>query len=447
MRKQHDRNDTKIEADSETNSSTTRPPEPRSDESQAGHDEGLACSSITLALNSHGEVSDCQWEALNGKAGLDYFETASTIHWTKASRHWFDLLAEAKAKAQEDKKPVAVPIGSDIVSVEASGRGSGRDAYKEFSVTWQDVRVALSERNDATRQMSNGHLIVSGRPCLLIGVAAARTFLHRLIATMGGVVTDEWMRRIDLCIDVPGLNFTEDVYPLLQRRQFTSRCRGRHFHEDQDKATGFHTGNSKRLRVLVYDKLQQVIGKLDPVYFAAMQQRRWRGITPCATRFEWQIGRAYLKQYGLDTAHETLQRLPDLYEKLTGEPNAAFRLLECEPDRENSHQSRVLSHPIWNRVVAIGHESIEAGTQRLKPIDRESLDETRTTKQAVGLVTSAAVRGEVVVETLADLARHFEVMCRRSGVTDADVADIWLRKAKETGAYSEIFSFPGKEAA
>lgn len=112
MRKQHEPDDTKMDADSEANSATTRRPEPRSGGSQAGHDEGLACSSITLALNSHGEVSDCQWEALNGKAGLDYFETASTIHWTNASRHWFDLLTEPRPKVQSGKTSAAVPIST-----------------------------------------------------------------------------------------------------------------------------------------------------------------------------------------------------------------------------------------------------------------------------------------------------------------------------------------------
>jgi hypothetical protein len=227
-----------------------------------------------------------------------------------------------------------------------------------------------------------------------------------------------------------------------------TRCEGERFEWKYGVPRGFAIGTSKRLRVSIYDKVFDCISNnRDSAYCEAMKEKRWGGLPRSATRVEWQMRRTYLKQYGLESVGELKKRLPDLFAKITGDEGIGFRITAYEPDRKNSHQSRVPHHPIWNRVIEIGREAIGEALEPLKRIQRDNLDESKALRQALGYLTSIAARHEVVVESVADIGRLIEELCRRLGISDSEIAERWERKAKESGAWDNIFSFPPEEAA
>lgn len=411
-------------------------------------DAPVACSGITLPINSQGPIKSNQWESLTGATGIDWFELAACIEWDQnEASGWFEQFHQAKEKAQEVFKAQTVQIGSHLVGVARSGAGRGADSHKEIQLTWQNVKVGLSQRDNATRQLSNATLQVTGVPCLIVGWGTSWEFFHELIRLMGGQIKDEWVRRVDLCVDVPGLNFATDVYPLLQNRQICSRCRGRSYHENGQRATGFSIGKSKRIRVQIYDKIADCLANHDGVYVQAMIQHRWKLSPKSATRIEWQIGRPSLMEYGLDTAREVMSRFPDLYAKLTAETGGAFRITNEAPDRKNNHQSRTSTHPLWKRIVEIGLETVGAGNEPLERVDRSNLDELRAVKQIIGFATSIANRRQSICETTDDVLRLIVESIKANGVTDNDIFEAFSKKAKASGTWEAIFSFPGKEAA
>lgn len=447
MRKPTAMDDSQKLGNSEAKASATRRPEPRS-QGASSSPELVECSSFTQPIDSQEKIRKSHWDSLKGTAAIDWFQLAARIKWDAAkSEKQFERLRNAKEVAQENRRLAQVTIGSDLVSVASSGTGGGRDSHKEIQLIWKDVRIGLSERESPTRQLSNGSLQVSGGPCLITGAGVAWDFFTRLIRCLGGTIIDEWIRRLDICIDIPDLSFSQSVYPLLLNGQINTSCRDKHFHESGGKATGFSTGNSGRLRVLIYDKLHDCLGKHDSVYIAAMQQRRWGGLPLAATRVEWQMGRAWLQQFDLDTAVETMRRMPDVFSKLTNEIGGSFRITDRVPDRANGHQSRVASHPIWTRVVEIGRAKIGAPETTLKRVDRSSLDERKAIMQIVGFATSIADRRHTICETVDDLLRVIKETMGHHQIGDAMILERFMKKAKASGAWQDIFSFPGKEAA
>lgn len=450
MRKQTGSNDNKGEVSSEAKTAATRRPEPRSETSSHS---SVACSSITLPLNSQmrGMTTNVEqeWDHINGVTGIDWFQLASCVVWDeKKSAVWFAKLRDAKTAAQQIRQPVLLQIGDERFRVQPSGQGSGQDAHKEITLSWREVQIGLSERNRATRQLSNASLVVSGKPCLVTGWADAWSCFRRVVEDLGGQIVDEWLRRLDICIDVVGLDFAETLYPLLRERQFITRCRRRKYDEEGDRATSFSVGKSSRLRVLIYDKLLECRTNQDAVYGQAMIQRRWGGRIPLsASRVEWQMGRPWLKQFGLDQSDSILDRLSDLYAKLTDETGGAFRITDRVPDRANQHQSRGESHPAWRRIVAIGRETMGNATQPLVRLDRSNLDESRAIKQVAGLITSIADRAGIVCLSAADAQRILVETLRRHKIGDYEIAQSYERKAKVSGTWQELVSFPLKEAA
>ncbi|WP_077027724.1 hypothetical protein [Fuerstiella marisgermanici] len=394
------------------------------------------------------EIKDNEWTALKGKAAIDWFELAACIQWDESKAGpWFKRLLEVREVAQEHRRPATLTIGTDMVAVATGGIGGGRDAYKEIQLTWNDVRVGLSERNGATRQFSNGSLQVSGSPCLVTGAGVAWDFFVRLVRTLGGKISDEWLRRLDVCVDLPELSFPDVVYPLLRDGHVNTRCRSTKLSLEGDNSTGYSVGKSNRLRVSIYDKLFEALHKQDPVYLSAMMQRRWGGLPSCATRVEWQMGRPYLKQFGLDTAQETMKRMPDLFDKLTADPGGAFRLTATKPDKENKHQSRAATHPLWERVIEIGRTKIGRGNEPLKRLDRTKIDETRAIAQIIGYVTSIADRRQTFCETKGDILRVVSETMEHHRIEDSAILDSFMKKAKASGTWQDMFGFPGKGAA
>jgi len=445
MRKRTNSKDIKQNKPSEAKAAATRRATTRSSNSQSA----VACSSFTLPIGSQIKIGNDEVQALKGKAGVDWFQVAACAHWNHQKADGvFKRLRKAKEVAQERRKVASLNFGSDSVSVTGSGTGGGRDSHKEIQLIWNDARVGLSERDNPTRQLSNASLLVSGGPCLIVGASAAWEFFQRYIQIAGGEIIDAWIRRLDICVDVPGLSFNDTVCPVLTAGNVVTRCRDPHFHLSGDLAVGYSIGNSSRLRVLIYDKLHETRHKHDPVYVAAMIQRRWGGVVPLsATRFEWQMGRAYLTQFGLDTVKETVERLPDLYSKLTDESGGAFRITTEKPDRENGHQSRAVTHPIWDKVVQIGRQKIGEASQPLTRLDRSGLDESRAIKQIIGNVTSIADRRQIFCGSKSDLLKLVKETMDNHQVDDELILESFRTKAQKSGTWQHLLSFPKKEAA
>ena len=447
MRKSHSTDDS--ETPPECEAKAYDPPAPVPPDHYASQSlDVVACSSLTLPSNRKEKETDSAEGDISGKLGIDWFEIAAVIDWdSEISKVAFEMLSLAKDVAKEQKSVCVIPIGGDHVGIQGKGAGSGRDSYKEVVLSWNGVKVAISERSDASRMLSNASLVVSGAPCLILGYAAAWEFFHRVIVALGGSVKDEWIRRADLCIDMPAVDYGRDIHPLLDNQQFICRARKRSWHCEGQRPTGFSVGLSNRIRIDIYDKLYDCVVNHDAVYLAAMQQARWCGLPTAATRVEWQMGREWLKQYGIDTPEQFIAQIADVFGKLTGEIGGVFRMTAEKPDRANNRQSQVATHPLWSKVVEIGKRTIGEATTALSRLDRSTLDEGRAIRQIVGFVTSIADRRQKFYGSKQDLLRIISECLVSNKVTDEQIEAAFTKKANASGTMQALLSFQDKEAA
>lgn len=103
------------------------------------------------------------------------------------------------------------------------------------------------------------------------------------------------------------------------------------------------------MRLSVYDKLMERIGKSEALYLQALVDRRWYGghDLQSASRVEYQMHRRWLVEQGISTPDDFLRLRGSLSEKLTHD---WFRLTKKHVDRRNKHQSRAATHPIWEGI-------------------------------------------------------------------------------------------------
>lgn len=412
----------------------------------------VACSSHTLQHTRQMESIGCkddQLERLNGTTGIDWWQLAACVKWDNVvAPAAFQLFNEAKLRAQQTFAPIPLEIGDDLFCVDRKGHGKGRDSHKEIQLLWNGgVVVGLSQRINASRQMSNASLLVSGEPCLIYGWGTCWEFFHRIINSIGGKIEDEWIKRVDLCIDLPELELNESLGAAARNQQFVASCTKSALYQEPDGLKGFSIGKSNRARVVIYDKLDDVMTNHNSVYRQAMVQKRWAGVVPsCATRVEFQIGREWLKQYGLRKSAD-ISRIGDIYDKLTSDSRGVFRMTAEPVDRLNRHQNRSTTHPVWQRIVDIGRETVEEGQNKLVRIDRSGLDELRAVKQIVGFGTSLADRRQRLCATRGDLHDAIDIAFDENGIDDEYILSKFERKAKLSGTWQELFQFPPKEAA
>ena len=414
----------------------------------------VACSSNTQLPTRQSEMESAEkaeqsrYGSLTGTTGIDWWQLAACVRWNPVvSGPFFEMFNECKLRAQKRFAPVALEIGEDLVSVDRKGSGRGKDSHKEIQLLWNGVVVGLSERLQVSRQLSNASLLVSGAPCLINGWGTSWEFFHRLIETIGGTIEDEWIKRVDLCIDYPELHLNDSLGTALRNHQFVATNSKASLHQDPDGLQGFSLGKCNRVRVVIYDKLLDVMCNHDSVYRSAMIQKRWGGSVPsCATRLEFQIGRPWLKMYEL-TRSNAITRIGDIYEKLTSGSRSVFRITADLVDRDNRHQDRAKTHPIWERMVEIGRDTVGGATEKLVPIDRSSLDEKRAVKQIVGFGTSLADRRQRLCVNRQDLFEVIDEAFDQNEIDDDYIRRKFEAKAKLSGTMQELFQFPPKETA
>ena len=114
----------------------------------------------------------------------------------------------------------------------------------------------------------------------------------------------------------------------------------------------------------------------DPGLYQAMIDRRWGGQKPDhATRIEFQLSRACLRDFGIDSPSQFMKSIGTIVLELSFN---WFRLTAEAVDRKNNHQSRALTHPVWEEIQgAFVKCFIDAFAEPLSPIHREQVDVKR----------------------------------------------------------------------
>jgi hypothetical protein len=409
---------------------------PRADAEERTRPEGHAPQAAAPRCLSNTEGLSSPVQRMKGfpdyliSGGLDWFEWSAQVHWV--DRHRFGpalrLFQRAKEACQAERKAyteVHLPdFGPVRIARQGVNRGGDRGQHFEFrlrisgvtiGVSLRDVEPQLHQRT-RKRRLPNFFVQQTGRDCLLVGPLQGFDMAEATVTALGGACVEKKLSRADLCLDVCNLH-VEDLLQLVEAGQFITSAR--HVRPQvnyvTDAVSGFTAGQSP-IRLVVYDKLAERLGKADHLYNQALIDRRWYGRVPeAAARVEYQIHRQWLLDQGITTPEDLLSHRGRLCQKLTYD---WFRLTAEPVDRRNKHQSRAGTHLLWIGIQE-GFETVFGPPEgELPPIRRDKITPTELARQARGCLANCLLQMAMPFETygeFAEMARRVLLALPESG--------------------------------
>ena len=375
---------------------------------------------------------------------IDWLEIAGAVVWSPLEESPLrEQVNNCYENAVAAETPLPFVLNKRQCLIHPSGLGRGRQSRMTYRVTCGPTTLAYAERDRPSRRHSNFVLTVPGKSCLMNGAQEVRRWAHQVVRDLGGRFVDEWIRRIDVCIDLPGVDPRKDLLRACHSQHYLSTVEQGHTHFNRDGLTGFTIGSAKRVQLQIYDKLLEIRHKNDPEYLQCMLQGRWKQVPQHATRVELRIGREWLSQWMKYDAETYLENLGSLLEYTLGDSaRPFFKLLAEAPDRANKHQSRAPVLPLWD---AIRKKLIaEAGATEFAPqrIRRGEMSLERTYKVIRSMLArAAALRGERAT-CIRELVEQLVDLHDVNRGTDQDIALLWRKHSSQLGGTVEVDEFP-----
>lgn len=221
----------------------------------------------------------------------------------------------------------------------------------------------------------------------------------RFFEGLGGHLSDvpvTWsLSRLDLFCDVQGWTLGGD-----DRRRFVCRASRRDLHEDGDAFTGFEFGRrtTKTVCARIYDKTRQVEAKgLD--WWPDVWGARFDRSRP-VLRVELELGREGLKEFGVHSPVDGLERAGSLWRSATS------RWLTYRTPTTDETRSRWPIAPEWAHVQRASLVEDAAGIERVRAGRRRG-ELRRVTPAFVGyLARVAALTGAEDLQSALGSARY-----------------------------------------
>lgn len=288
-------------------------------------------------------------------------------------------------------------VGPYLVRVWPTGsRISHEGPYFAFIIEYEGIVIMIQDRVAPKGECPNVLVTIEGLACLEHGDLGCLELAYDLIRHLGGEIDRVKLSRIDFCVDMPGEGMGEFAAAASEGR-YVSRLKRHRGWESDGRTVLF--GKSP-LQLEVYDKLAEVRAKQNPRQRALMLDRRWNGAMPAqAVRVEFRVGRAKLREFGIDTPEDFYRKRRTLIDYLCQD---WFRFTAGPVDRQNTMRANTM--PLWLDV----HEAFAAWAGQpngevLEPLPRGPVDVTGLLRQSHG-VTKAI--GRALGKDVVDLDAH-----------------------------------------
>ena len=338
--------------------------------------------------------------------GIDWLEYGGVTVWPSAAfEKVMGQLEAAKLRCQESEQDEVRILLNDTepVYVQRIGmkRGKSGGVYFHYQLLYKGITICLARHSSGSGENANVFVALRGTDCLIHGALEAYATVNGLLSRLGaGPVQEEKISRVDLRLDVTGLPVGA-FKDLIDSRHFISRVRM--IRAWENKANGAYTGVTigNRPRLLrIYDKIEEQRPKYDAEVHRALVDRCWGGSEPeYATRVEYQLGRTYLKRYGVHSVADLLSMLGSLLKQLTTE---YFRFTCESVVSADKHQSRAEVHPLWVAIESAFLEHAQVPAQKLVPIRYELVQPRKLLAMAMGCLVGVMLQRKLVFATVAD---------------------------------------------
>lgn len=245
------------------------------------------------------------------RGGEDWLEVCLYVRWQ--TERWQTLTATLdvlkEAGTPRDGAKICAPLRTQALSsdgeylVQPVGYRLGdkrKGPQVKYAIERQGVKFGILNRQEPHETIPNVHVIISGDAMLFHGgVDRVWTMVCAWLADLGAEIIESKVSRVDVAVDLPGVDVREFYDAFLAGRVITRAKKAKQFGEDAwrahhagRKATGITIGNAPMVRV--YDKLAEC---KDPGVREMLKEQRWGGKIPeKATRVEFQLRGDFLKE-------------------------------------------------------------------------------------------------------------------------------------------------------
>ncbi|NCC94381.1 MAG: hypothetical protein EOM10_14035 [Opitutae bacterium] len=264
---------------------------------------------------------------------------------------------------------------------------------EEFAAMWEDdggeyagIVIKIQDRAAPKNECPNVLVEIDGLVCLELGDRGALELAYDLIRQMGGEIDQVKLSRIDVCLDMPGVGMDEFATAAAEWR-YVSRLKNHRGWEsgDREKKSSGRTVlfGKLPLQLEVYDKLAEVRASRNSRKLELMMARRWNGEMPAqAVRVEFRLGRAKLREFGIDTPEDFYRKRRTLVDYLCRD---GFRFTTGPVDRLNT--SRAATLPLWMEVhAAFAAWAGQPNGEVLEPLPHGPVDVTGLLRSGYGLL-------------------------------------------------------------
>lgn len=327
--------------------------------------------------------------------GEDTLVLSLGVNWGVGFVGLVSRLLAWKEQAKESHGPVVASLGDRLFLVRPSGSSSGGGHGVHYAFVLETAGYVLKIAGQAEPCKETPNVIVEVGSLELMtggGVCGAWDQVKRIVEALGGVLVFDKVSRVDLCVDLPGVDVA-DFYNLIDGEQYACRARKQDFHKDGMRKTGVTLGAGGVVVCRIYDKVYEVTeAHPDPSKREVLEERRWGGPQDKAARVEFQLRRDALKTFGVDGVADYLRLRSGICEYLV---DKWLRLLDEKPDRENNNTQRTAPHLVWLEVARAFHAWVgNAGSAVRRVSGLVYGDPVRLVKQAAGCLMAAVAEAK-----------------------------------------------------
>jgi len=316
--------------------------------------------------------------------------------WGELSPHILAELARAKEAARSSGEPARL----DFEAVTGLVKAGGLNRYP-YCLLFPEGRIGVTD----SERLPPVHL--QPNAAFLHAVGPQQALAHFIGIANAFLANSRWTAsRLDVFSDWQGwMPVAEDRY------RFVGRATRRNTHEDTEVLTGFEFGRrkTKTITARLYDKSRDSKAKgtdwwpdvWGPKYDPSSS----------VLRVEFEFGRLGLRQYGIDTAQEALDRAPSLWHTATKD------WLTFRSPTSDETRSRWPWAPEWEQIHRPSFAAEAVGLDRIQ--EGHAAGSLRLLlPQLNGYVASAAVHLgtssiDETLEALPPYLRDYELISRK----------------------------------
>ena len=330
-------------------------------------------------------IPDCPTKLVELASGVDSFYLSG--RGVLPEQLTSDLL-QAQSQARETRERTEFRVGTDTFWVAGGG-------LNRFSFRLEHARGVVGLTTSSS--LPTVHVQPNASFIHAVGIWAAVDWFTEVFESLLGRVV--WKAsRVDLFMDSHGWGLVSE-----DRENFVCRAQQRVIYEDDATLRTMMFGTAKSgLKARIYDKSEESRKKGTDWWPDVWGEAFSPGER--VIRVEFQVGREVLRQTQIDTPHDALERMPELWAYLTDS-----WLTLREPTRDRTRARWPLA-PEWEQIQRASLRAEALGLSRVSEKARAG-SLRRLLPQLRGYLASAGalLGAESLEETLHRVGRHLAV--------------------------------------